>query len=211
MTTSRLAGRRGDGAAVVRGWVAVYTLGLPAELRGRRRGEVAGDLADETLDAVRRGETGDLRRRRVERLLLGIPDDLAWRMADARSMARAMRVGRPAPGWTPTSKISLTLLAIVAIGAGGALGIVLVPWLDGSARPDGWLGWGPYGFIVACSIVLGAVLAAVPWPSPGLRLGIAGAVLGMAAAPWLWGCWVLALIALIVRWRQADVERGGAR
>jgi hypothetical protein len=211
MTASRLGGRRGDGAAVVRGWVAFYTLGLPAEIRGRRRAEVAGDLADETLDAVRRGATGDLRQRRLVRLLLGIRDDLAWRVVDARSMARASRSASLPSQWTPTSKVSLTLLAIVAIGAGGALGIVLVPWLDGSARPDGWLGWGPYGFIVACAIVLGSVLLAVPWPSRGLRLGIGGVVLGMAAAPWLWGCWMLALIALAVRWRQSNMERGGAR
>ena len=32
MTTSRLPGRRGDGSAVIDGWVAVYTLGLPGPI-----------------------------------------------------------------------------------------------------------------------------------------------------------------------------------
>ncbi len=90
MTTSRLLGRRGDGSAVVRGWVAVYTLGLPAAIGARRRSEVAGDLADETVDAVRRGETADLRRRRLVRWFAGIPDDLTWRFVDAPELARTV-------------------------------------------------------------------------------------------------------------------------
>ncbi len=210
MSTARLTGRRGDGSAAVRGWVAIYTFGLPAAIRERRRGEVASDLAEETLDAIRRAETAGLRRRRLVRLLLGIPDDLAWRLVDAPAAVRQLRAVLPPTTWVPLTRSTLFLLSITAIGAAGALGIVVVPLVDGSAPPDAWLGWGPYGFITACAIVLAAVVLAVAWPVRGLRLGIAGVVIGMAAAPWLGGCWLLVFIALFARWYQASRLGGPA-
>lgn len=204
MTTSRLQGRRGDGSAAVRGWVAIYTFGLPATIRGRRRAEIAGDLADETLDAVRRGETADLRRRRLVRLLLGIPDDLVWRLFDAPAIGRATADPSDRIDWAPPTRIALVLLGISAIGAAGALTLTLSGMTSGRPTAEVWLGWGPYGFILACSLILAAVLLAVPWPRRALAVGIVASVLGLAAAPWLWGCWFLVLIALTVRWYQAN-------
>ena len=204
MTTSRLLGRRGDGSAAVRGWVAVYTLGLPAPLRERRRGEVAGDLADETIDAVRRGETADLRRRRLVRLVLGIPDDIAWRLVEAPRIARAQPPSADTHEWAPPTRVSLVLLGISAIGAAGGLTLTLSGMTSGRPAAEVWLGWGPYGFIAACALILLAVLLAVPWPRRGLAVGLAASGIGLAAAPWLWGCWFLVLIALLVRWYQAN-------
>lgn len=210
MATSRLQGRRGDGSAVVRGWVAIYTLGLPGPLRERRRGEVAGDLADETLDAVRHGETAGLLRRRLERWLVGIPDDVAWRLIDAPADARALRQTMGETPWIPVSRLALVLLAIAAIGAGGGLSIVIGTIIDGRRTADTWLGWGPYGFIVACALVLLAVLLSVPWPRRGLAVGVVGVVLGMAAAPWVAGCWLVALFAVALRWHQATTPGAAA-
>jgi hypothetical protein len=203
VTTSRLQGRRGDGSATVRGWVAIYTLGLPAALRDRRRGEIAGDLADETIDAVRRGETAGLRRRRVMRLLLGIPDDLIWRLFEAPATARRLAGSSDAEAWAPPTRVSLVLLGISAIGAAGALTLTLSGVTSGRPTAEVWLGWGPYGFMVACSLILAAVILAVPWPRRALEVGIVASILGLAAAPWLWGCWFLVLIALLVRWYQS--------
>jgi hypothetical protein len=199
MATARLQGRRGDGSAVVRGWVALYTLGLPSQMRTRRRDEVAGDLADETLDAVRRGEVSDLRRRRLIRWVFGIPADLVWRFLDAPATARMVRARRPPLPWVPVSKRSTAMLAIVAIGTAGALGIVSVPVLTGQARPDTWLGWGLAGFVISCVAILIGVLASVPWPRRGLTIVIPGVVIGMVAAPWLVGCWLLALFGVALR------------
>jgi hypothetical protein len=207
MTTSRRFGRRGDGSAVVNGWVAWYTLGLPAAIRDRRRSEVAGDLADETLDAVRRGTIADLRRRRITRLLLGIPADITWRLVEAPAAARALRPAGAGESWVPLTRIGVLLLALAGIGAAGALAIVVSGLVSGRATEETWSGWGPYGFVAACSIVLVAVVLAVPWPRRALVVGILGFALGMAAAPWLWGCWFLVLIALVVRWYQADETR----
>ena len=203
MATSRLQGRRGDGSAAVRGWVGFYTLGLPDAMQRRRRDEVAGDLADETLDAVRRGELGALRRRRLLRCLLGIPADLSWRLLDAPPQAARIRASMPRSAWVPPSRWSLVLLAIVAVGTAGALALVLRGLLSGASTT--WLGWGPYGVVVACLLLLVAVVTAVPWPGRAVAIGLPAGVLGLVAAPWLWGCWSLALIALLRRRHQSAI------
>ena len=126
MTTSRLQGRRGDGSAVVRGWVAVYTLGLPGgDGAGGAGTEVAGDLADETLDAVRRGETADLRRRRR---LRWSPVSLTTSSGASPTppSSRAGRVARdPARSGCRCRGFAVVLLAISAIGTAGALALVV--------------------------------------------------------------------------------------
>lgn len=206
MRTSRLHGWRGDGSTVVRRWVAIYTFGLPAPIRERRRGEVAGDLADEALDAVRRGETAGLRRRRIERWIVGIPDDLAWRLIDAPADVRALRVTlRPTP-WIPVSRLAMLFLGVAAIGAAGGLTIMIGSVVNGRSAEDTWTGWGPYGFMAACAAALVAILLAVPWPRRGLALGVVAVAVGLAASPWLAGCWLLILIALVGRWHEARAD-----
>jgi hypothetical protein len=202
VTTSRLQGRRGDGSAVVNGWVAIYTLGLPAALRARRRGEIAAHLADESVDAVRRHEVTGLRRRRIARWLLGIPDDLTWRLTDARALAARYQ----RPDWVPLSRWSAVLLAIVAIGGAGAFVLVAIPFLGGTLPAGAWPGVGPAGFLMAVAVILAGVTIAVPWPRAGAGLVTAGSLIGLAVAPWLWGCWGMALIAGGLRWYQAATD-----
>ena len=190
---------------MVRGWVGFYTLGLPEPMKARRRGEVAGDLADETLDAVRRGDLAGLRRRRLTRWALGIPSDLAWRVLDAPVAASGIRARMGSLPWVPLTRWSLALLTVVGIGAGGGLAIVARSFLDGR-QGDTWVGWGPYGFVAACLVVVISVGLAVPWPGRAVTIGVPAALLGMAAAPWLWGCWFLALFALLLRRQQSAAD-----
>lgn len=197
--------RQGDGSAVVRGWVALYTLGLPPAIRARRRDELDGDLADEALDAVRRGRQAALRGQRVVRVVTGVPADLAWRFIDAPLMARDHR---PEEVWTPLTRWSAALIAIVVVGTVGALAIVTVPQLTGQARPTDWSGWGPVGFAIGCVAALAGVLTSIRWPGRGVAIVLPGIAIGAVASPWFWGCWFLALIAVGVRWYQADT---GAR
>jgi hypothetical protein len=203
MAIDRLRWRRGDGSAVVRGWVWIYTLGLPGAMRGRRRLEVAGDLADEALDAVRRGSTAGLRRRRLFRWALGLPDDVLWRVTDARDAARRYRTDE---AWTPPNRWSLSLLAMVAIGTSGGFALVAVPYVVGPTEPALWPGWGPAGFLIAAGIELIAIVVAVPWPRRGVVLATLGACIGFAATPWLWGCWAMCVLAVSVRWYQARLD-----
>ena len=208
MMTSRLLGRRGDGSAAVRGWVRFYTLGLPPAMRERRRSEVAGDLADETVDAIRRGERRGLLWQRITRLVLGIPADLSWRLVDAPVVARDLYGPLP---WVPLTRWTLALTAIVAVIAAGGLAIVTLPVVTGQAKPDLWPGWGPIGFAIGSAIVLIGVLASVFWPRFGAGLIVPGALVGLLAAPWLWGSWLLAVIAGGARAYQADSDAGWPR
>jgi hypothetical protein len=200
MTTSRLPRRRGDGSAVVDGWVAVYTLGLPAPMRARRREELSGFLADERADAVRRGEVGTLRRRRLIRWFLGIPDDLLWRLTDARAVARAY----PRPAWVPLTRWSGFLLVCVGLGAVAAFVLVAQLLVDGSVAETDWAMPGPLGFLASCLAIAIGTGVAIPWPRAGAVVTTLGALIGFAVAPWLWGCWGLAVIAVVLRLVQAD-------
>lgn len=202
MAASRRHQRQGDGSAVVRGWVALYTVGLPGAMRSRRRDELEGDLADEALDAVRRGHQGTLRRQRVVRVVAGMPADLQWRLIDAPAMARDQR-GQGV--WAPLNRWSAALIALVVVGTVGGLAVVTVPQLTGQARPTDWAGWGPIGFAIGCLVALIGVLTAIRWPGRGVAIVLPGIAIGSLASPWLWGCWFLALIAVGVRWYQADL------
>ena len=199
--TSRLLGRRVDGSTAVRGWVAFYTLGLPRSMRERRRTEVVGDLADETLDAIRHGDQSVLFRRRLTRLLMGIPADLSWRLGDAPAAARQLY--GPAP-WVPLTRWTLALTGVVAMIEGGGLAIVTLPALTGQVRPDLWPGWGPVGFAIGSAVVLVGILGSVFWPRLGALVIVPGALIGLFAVPWLWGSWLLAVIAGAARAYQAD-------
>ena len=214
MWPSRLQGRRGDGSTAVRGWVGFYTLGLPAPMRERRRAEVAGDLADETLDAIRHGDRSGLFGQRLVRLVLGIPADLSWRFIDAPPTARQFYGPTP---WVPLTRWTLALTGTVALIAAGGLAIVTVPALTGQARPDLWPGWGPVGFAIGSTVVLIGTVGSVFWPRLGAAIIVPGAVIGLLAAPWLWGSWLLAVIAGAARAYQAEIDAqrplppGGAR
>ncbi len=66
--------------AAVRGWTGICTWGLPSAMRESRRAEIESDLWESQFDA-RPGLSPALQI--IMRLLLGIPDDLRWRVAHA--------------------------------------------------------------------------------------------------------------------------------
>ena len=111
----------------------------------------------------------------------------------------------PTP-WVPLTRWTLALTAIVATIAAGGLAIVTVPVLTGQARPDLWPGWGPVGFAIGSAVVLVGVLASVFWPRAGRGAHPARRLVGLLAAPWLWGSWLLAVIAGAARAYQAETD-----
>lgn len=69
--------------AMVRAWTHVYTAGLPPHVRDVRRAEIDSDLWELETDALARGGL-DPAVHVLARCLIGIPDDLSWRMKEAR-------------------------------------------------------------------------------------------------------------------------------
>lgn len=72
---------------LTRAWVERYTLGLPASVRDLRRKVIESDLFEHCADAQRdddphRFVAGEL----LHRLILGIPNDLGWRLEILRSL-----------------------------------------------------------------------------------------------------------------------------
>ena len=100
-------------AGWVRGWVALYTRGLPAEIRQERRDEIDDDLWSQMEDAAESGRgreplTGDI----VARLVFGIPADLSWRVEQLRA-ARTPVVPERSP--TMGSRVVATLAIVGGI------------------------------------------------------------------------------------------------
>ena len=68
-------------SAAARLWVALYTARLPAGLRDDRRAEIAADLWQQIGDASAADAPAPLTAGHILlRTLLGVPDDLAWRL-----------------------------------------------------------------------------------------------------------------------------------
>lgn len=69
-------------AGFVRGWVHLYTKGLPQSLRDERREETDADLWEEAQEAALEGRSNrSLAAQVFLRWLLGVPDDALWRLA----------------------------------------------------------------------------------------------------------------------------------
>ncbi len=66
--------------ALARAWTRLYTWRLPPSLRESRRAEIESDLWESCHDAGQRLSPAV---QVIVRLLLGIPDDLQWRMTHA--------------------------------------------------------------------------------------------------------------------------------
>jgi hypothetical protein len=108
-------------AALVRGWVRLYTSRLPAELRDTRRDEVDDDLWCENEETLATGgSVRSLDADRVLRLLFGVPADISWRL-EQRHRDRV----RPAPSGP---SMSTRAVASLAIFGGSALAIASIIW-----------------------------------------------------------------------------------
>ena len=98
--------------AVVRAWTTVYTLGLPAADRERRRDEIDSDLWESLVDPARKDTNHAFQI--MARLIAGIPDDVLWRADHVQTAGRRI--------W----RVALTAIAIAMLGL----------WLNRSTRPE---------------------------------------------------------------------------
>jgi hypothetical protein len=165
-------------AALIRGWVDLYTRGLPADARAARRDEIDDDLwcqhAEATAAALpSRSLDADL----AQRLIFGIPADISWRLT--------YRSNAPATNLEKSSSMSTRTLGALCIVGGLTFGILVIAFIPFSHSVwTGSAGW--YGMIGTIVGVVAFSAAAVGLASRFEdhigRLGGLGAILTTVGA-----------------------------
>ena len=176
----------------VRSWVWLYTLGLAPETRDARRTELDSDLWDQTHATGIHGPGMSGGAYSVLfRCLRGVPANLFWRFAEARTH-RGSTEGRPAmQTFTMRSPFGrATIILVVALIVATITFVVFYDsWYSDPARGDG-----PVSVALWPWVVLGLGLLGV-----GL-VAIVGGFALMRRGPWLGtslvvgGVWMVALL-----------------
>lgn len=111
----------GRSAGLVRGWVDLYTRGLPGELRDGRRDEIAGDLWSQFEEAAVIGRSERATANEIlVRLVAGIPADISWRMAHRGGKPEDAEEAKPSDDTTGTVGLGWTAI-IAGVGLMGLL------------------------------------------------------------------------------------------
>ncbi len=171
---------------LVRGWVRLYTAGLPADLRDARREEIDADLWEQARDAALMARpTNTLRSQIALRLVLGVPADLLWRFDKATN--RSSTEGRPTmETFAMRSPLGRATLAVMALLVVATIAVVVVHQIDRNGSTE-IISRGLLNVLYTASVAVGLVLTA-----SGLGL--------IRRAPWLGavlavgGSWVPALM-----------------
>jgi len=109
---------------MARSWVTLYTLRLPLEIRESRRSEIDSDLWEQQWLAARRGDPAlGTAIEVLSRMLLGIFDDLMWRLEVGASVTKGqISVNDTWPMRIGFIALMVPLLLLVANGLGMMLG-----------------------------------------------------------------------------------------
>ena len=193
---------------MTRSWVAVYTSGLPPELRDARRSEIGSDLWEQqrTADLLNQPQ-GETSLQLLARLVLGIPSDVTWRLETGRS-ARSERSIR--------MNEALYMRGLVAVGVALALLVVIVgvgsifnAFEDGDN--SGWVWGGSLSALSGVAVMVGLLISR-PNPLLGIGLVAAGAITIAVLWHWLLVITIPIGIALVTiaffRARQTGWPRG---
>lgn len=182
-------------AGLTRTWVAMYTTGLPAELRDARRAEIDSDLWEQRHVAQFNDEpAGETAFQLLARLLLGVPSDLTWRAQAGLSAPedRSLRMNES----LRMRGLVLAGLAVAAIPL--IIGLMVVIGLNGEMGGTERALFGPLQMAIGAVIFSGLFVSARrPLLGTGL---VASGVLGIAVL-WFWMPFItipvgLALIAI---------------
>jgi hypothetical protein len=181
--TSRFASR------LVRGWVALYTRGLPAEVRVARGDEIESDLWSQCEEAGSTGRSDSgLGVEILVRLVLGIAADITWRLERGRVANRSIK---------RSSTTGTRIVALLAIAGGLGFTVAMAGWTASTLAQPGARPWEEAGgtimaltgeaSIVALCVSLGGLgfVLLYRFDSPvGLmaEIGAAGGVMGILGA-----------------------------
>ena len=202
---------------LVRGWVRLYTAGLPADVRDARREEIDGDLWEQAREAALMARpTSTLGWQVGLRLLLGVPADLLWRFDRARTN-RSSTEGRPAmETFAMRSPLGRATLAVMALLVVATIAVVVVHQIDRNSSTQiigqGLLNNVLYPSSVAVGLVLTVsglgLIRRAPWP--GAVLAVGGSWVPALMLFWL----ILPLFiaagvsALAIRWAKKQTNAG---
>jgi hypothetical protein len=175
-------------AAIVRGWVDLYTRGMPEPVRATRRDEVDDDLWCQLGEAAALGRSPrSLGAEMLLRLLFGMPADVSWRLSHA---------GTAAADVERNSSMSSRVIGALAVAGGASWGIaaflVLIygrSVVTGTNAAVGVLGFG--GGLAFAAATIGLVWRFQDRVSPGGAVGgvvagfgvLLGSLGGYAAFP----------------------------
>jgi hypothetical protein len=165
---------------MTRAWVALYTRGLPAELRDARRSEIDSDLWEQgQVAALVEEPPGETAFQLTARLLLGIPSDLTWRVQAGLSAPseRSLRMNES----LPMRGLVLAALAVAAFPL--VIGILVLVGANGEMDGTERALFGPVQIAVGAMIFAGLLLSARR-PLLGTGLVAAGAI--TISVLWYW-------------------------
>jgi len=142
--------------ALVRGWVDLYTLGMPPAVRAARRDEIDDDLWCQEQEPAPPGRAaGSLGGEMLLRLVFGIPADISWRLSK-RTSAETEALER-------SSSMGPRVIGIFAIVAGAS-----------------WITWGLLFLALGESAWAGSTAPLMILLSTAGAMGLAVAALGLA-------------------------------
>jgi hypothetical protein len=162
--------------ALTGAWTALYTRGLPADLRAERREEIDCDLWEQQrlADLQREPVTGTAVQI-LGRLLLGMPADLAWRL-EAGAATKSQRRETMNESWA--TRVAVLLGALVALLV-VFTGFTTMVGIGG----DGGVAFGLPTLLAGLAIITGL---AVSRRSPQLGIGLVAVGSIAIAGLWYW-------------------------
>ena len=202
---------------LVRGWVHVYTAGLQPAVREARREEIEADLWEQTKEAamLERSQSG-LSSHVLLRWLLGIPDDVVWRIGQ-------LGKGNDSEE-KETAMVDSSTSRALTFGVGG-FGLVFVvvaltwtvlhqvrragEWADYGWMPGTWAALAVTGPL-AIALIIGGFLVMRRAPSLGAFLVVVASAAFAATLFWT-GVLTLAAVAVsayAIR-RARRLQQGG--
>lgn len=125
--------------APTRAWTALYTRGLPSEVRGERREEIDCDLWEhQRLADLQREPATSTAAAILLRLIMGVPADIFWRL-EAGTSARSGKGTQMNDSWIMRGVlVAAALVALAPIGFGVSVLAGDGEWdsrFDGSSSP----------------------------------------------------------------------------
>ncbi len=177
--------------APTRAWTALYTRGLPADVRGERREEIDCDLWEhQRLADLEREPATSTAAAILLRLIMGVPADIFWRL-EAGANARSGRGTQMSESLTMRG-FFWAALAVAAFPA--VIGVLVAMGVNGEM--DGTserLFWGASQTIIGTAIISGLVISA---RRPGLGIGLVAAGTIAISALWYWAAMITVPIGL---------------